>query len=173
MEKGKAETVSLSQTEAVINRAKEADERRKKADMETSITNSAPENEKAVHEIAGKFESNDELSEMLNDMDLDDTVDDVVDDLSEDEDDEDEDEDEDEGSVSVAEIIRYSEVTSMERDMTEVMEREERPRSRWLMTTCRYCGDMYRFRSDQPQPPTCGKPQCIAKFEERSKKEVA
>ena len=47
------------------------------------------------------------------------------------------------------------------------------PRSRWLITGCRSCGDMVRFRSDQPKPSTCGKPQCIEKFEERNRNKVA
>jgi hypothetical protein len=169
VEKEEAETVSPSQKQTVIDRAKEADERGRKADIETSITSSALENKKVVAEIVGEFESDDESSEMLDEMDLDDVVDDFVDDLSEDEDDEDEDEE----SESVKGVLRYSEVMSMERNMSEAMEEEQSPRSRWLMTTCRYCGDIYRFRSDQPQPPTCGRAQCIAKFEERSRKEVA
>lgn len=52
-------------------------------------------------------------------------------------------------------------------------EMEERPRSRWLITTCRCCGNMFRFRSDQSQPPTCGKPECIRKFEERNREKSA
>jgi hypothetical protein len=43
------------------------------------------------------------------------------------------------------------------------------PTIRWLITGCRSCGDMVRFRSDQPKPPTCGRSQCVEKFEERSK----
>jgi hypothetical protein len=50
---------------------------------------------------------------------------------------------------------------------------EQRPRSRWFLTTCCYCGETFRFRSDEPQPPTCGEPQCIARFEERTRREAA
>ena len=164
---GKGRTVSPLQT--VIDRTKEADARERKVDMKAIITNSALGNEKAVDEIADKFESEDKLSEMLKGMELEDTVDYVVDDPSEDEDDENE--DEDEGSESVEEMLIYSEVTAMERYMTEVTE-EQRPRSRWFITTCRYCGEIYRFRSEEPQPPTCGKPQCIMKLEESSKKKA-
>jgi hypothetical protein len=42
---------------------------------------------------------------------------------------------------------------------------DQRPKSRWLITTCRYCGSMYRFRSSEQRPPTCGKPQCLTKLE--------
>ena len=48
-------------------------------------------------------------------------------------------------------------------------EEETRPMRIWLLSACRSCGSMIRFRSDEPQPPTCGKPQCIERFEERSK----
>ena len=51
----------------------------------------------------------------------------------------------------------------------EEIEEDEGPRGRWLVTGCRSCGDMVRFRSDQPKPLTCGKPQCVQKFEERNK----
>jgi len=50
---------------------------------------------------------------------------------------------------------------------------EQKPKSRWLITTCRYCGNMYRFRSDQTQPPTCGRPKCVSRYEETSKKKAA
>jgi len=52
--------------------------------------------------------------------------------------------------------------------LSETEEEEEveiKPRSRWLITTCRYCGNIYRFRSNEQKPPTCGKPQCIEKLE--------
>lgn len=49
---------------------------------------------------------------------------------------------------------------------------EEKPKSRWLITTCRYCGNMYRFRSDQIQPPTCERPKCVQRYEENSKKKL-
>ena len=52
-------------------------------------------------------------------------------------------------------------------------EEETRPKSRWLITACRFCGDMIRFRSDEPKPPTCGKPQCIERLEERNKNKMA
>ena len=42
----------------------------------------------------------------------------------------------------------------------------QRPKNRWLITTCRYCGQMYRFRSEEPQPLTYGKAQCIMKLAE-------
>jgi rubrerythrin len=45
-------------------------------------------------------------------------------------------------------------------------------KSRWLLTTCRYCGTMYRFRTDEPQPPNCGKPQCVERFKEASKGQI-
>ena len=48
-------------------------------------------------------------------------------------------------------------------------EEETRPMRVWLLSACRSCGSMIRFLSDEPQPPTCGKPQCIKKFEEKSK----
>ena len=61
-----------------------------------------------------------------------------------------------------------------EDEAVEVVEEfEHKPKSRWLITTCRYCGDMYRFRSDQTQPPTCGRPKCISRFEEINKKKAA
>jgi hypothetical protein len=51
-------------------------------------------------------------------------------------------------------------------------EEETGSKSRWLITACRSCGDMLRFRSDQPKPSTCGKPQCIERFEVRNKNKV-
>jgi hypothetical protein len=57
----------------------------------------------------------------------------------------------------------------MREDRETMEEIEEKPKNRWLITTCRYCGSIYRFRSDEPQPPTCGKPQCIMKFGESSR----
>jgi hypothetical protein len=54
----------------------------------------------------------------------------------------------------------------MEEEREMMDEIEQRPKARWFITTCRYCGQMYRFRSDQPQPPTCGKQQCIMRSEQ-------
>jgi hypothetical protein len=51
--------------------------------------------------------------------------------------------------------------------LPEERETEVSAKSRWLLTTCRYCFRMYRFRSDEPEPLTCGAPQCLEKFRER------
>ncbi|MFC1718112.1 hypothetical protein ACFL6S_30935 [Candidatus Poribacteria bacterium] len=59
--------------------------------------------------------------------------------------------------------------TSMRANIDRYTEEETRPLRKWLLSACRSCGTMIRFRSDEPQPPTCGKPQCIERFEERSK----
>jgi len=62
--------------------------------------------------------------------------------------------------------------TSKRTSVSEGTEEGTRPTSRWRLSACRSCGSMIRFRSDELQPPTCGKPQCIEKFEERSKNRV-
>ena len=121
----------------------------------------------------------DELSEITDSIDQDYMVN-VVSDLLE---------KDNEESSGVQELTSYPEhkperaVTSGNRrgakkDMAENTsyenwETDQKPRVRWLMTTCLYCGDMYRFRSDQPQSPTCGNPRCIEKFEERMKRKLA
>ena len=51
----------------------------------------------------------------------------------------------------------------------ETREKTRVIKSRWLITSCRSCGDIIRFRANQPVPLTCGKPQCIERFEERNK----
>ena len=115
----------------------------------------------------------DELSDMLEDMEQEGT-DDIASHLLKDE--------EDEESRNTRELMKYSErrpsrpksskvKKGTKEDVSEAI--EEKPRTRWFMTTCLYCGNIYRFRSDEIQPPTCGKPQCIARFEERMKKKVA
>ena len=115
----------------------------------------------------------DELSDMLEDMEQEGT-DDIASRLAKDE--------EDEGSRSTRELMKYSEHrpsrprgTKVKKETKEDLSEpiEEKPRTRWFMTTCLYCGNIYRFRSDEIQPPTCGKTQCIARFEERMKKKAA
>lgn len=99
-----------------------------------------------------------ELSEILNKIDEeDDTLEDVIELIKEDE---------------PSDIAPTTEIADLDEDsIVEILEEvEQRPKSRWLITTCRYCGDMYRFRSDQAQPPTCGKQRCLVKFEELSRK---
>ena len=49
---------------------------------------------------------------------------------------------------------------------------EEKRRFRRLIKACRYCGRLYSFRTDQPEPATCGMAQCITKFEESSKEKA-
>jgi hypothetical protein len=115
----------------------------------------------------------DELSDILEDMEQEGT-DDIVSHLVKDE--------EDEESRNTRELMKYSEHRpsrpkslkvrkETREDVSEGM--EKKPRTRWFMTTCLYCGNIYRFRSDEIQPPTCGKPQCIARFEERMRKKAA
>jgi hypothetical protein len=115
----------------------------------------------------------DELSDILEDMDQEGT-DDIASHLLKDE--------EDEESRNARELMKYSGnrpsrpksskvKKGTKEDVSEGI--EEKPRTRWFMTTCLYCGNIYRFRSDQIQPPTCGKPQCTARFEERMRNKVA
>jgi hypothetical protein len=59
--------------------------------------------------------------------------------------------------------------TSTTASIGKDMEGGTQPMRTWLLSACRSCGRMIRFRSDEPQPPTCGRPQCIERFEERSK----
>ena len=112
----------------------------------------------------------DELLEMFDVMGMDDTAE-VVAKLPREEDSDDEDPD---GSLETLGSPVIKKPTSRSRSRTRSVERvteetEGELKSRWFITTCRYCGNIYRFRSDQPQPPTCGKPQCISKFEESSR----
>jgi rubrerythrin len=112
----------------------------------------------------------DELLEMFDVMGVDDTAE-VVAKFPRVEDSDDEDSERSQELLRSPTIRRpkprpKSRARSVER-VTE--ETEGAPRSRWFMTTCRYCGNIYRFRSDQLQPPTCGRPQCISKFEESSR----
>jgi hypothetical protein len=87
------------------------------------------------------------------------------------------DEDEDSGdaralAANPKRIVRKVEKprsTSKRASTGKDIEEETRPMRRWRLSACRSCGSMIRFRSDKPQPPTCEKPQCIKKFEERSK----
>jgi hypothetical protein len=57
-----------------------------------------------------------------------------------------------------------------DRDTYDETQEDRNFKSRWLITTCRYCRNMFRFRSDQPKPATCGKPECVRKFEEKAGK---
>ena len=181
VEKEKIEMASVLQQQATDRGARNLGRRKGGTAAKRIITNAALNDAQTAKAELEEEESDaqftidsDELSEVLEVMDLDDAVD-VASDSPD---------DEDEESRSIQELLRYSEGIAkraivsegkaMEEDMDEVTEEEEeerhRSRSHWLMTTCRYCGDIYRFRSDQVQPPTCGRPQCITKFEERSKK---
>jgi|GEM_PF-1885582 len=139
-------------------------------DDDTQVSDVALEDEDI--DITEEIDS-DELSDLLEDIEQEDTND-IVSHLSDD--------GEDEESKNTRELMKYSEYrpstpkSSRVKKQTKegVSERiEEKPRTRWLMTTCLYCGDIYRFRSDQIQPPTCGKPQCTARFEERMRNKVA
>ena len=70
------------------------------------------------------------------------------------------------GIVRKVEKSRFTSTrVRINRDTTE----ETRLMRRWLLSTCRSCGSMISFRSDEPHPPTCGKPQCVERFAERSK----
>ena len=65
--------------------------------------------------------------------------------------------------------VEKSRATSTGASIGKDTEGETRPMNQWLLSACRSCGTMIRFRSDEPKPPTCGKPQCVQRFEERSK----
>ncbi len=142
------------------------------SDDDTQVSDVDLEDEDIDMDLTEEIDS-DELSDLLEDMDQEDTND-IVSHLADDE--------EDEESRNARELMKYSGHRSSipkgskirkqtKEDVSEGI--EEKPRTRWFMTTCLYCGDIYRFRSDQIQPPTCGKPQCIARFEERTKRKVA
>ena len=68
--------------------------------------------------------------------------------------------------------VEKSRSTSTRASINRDTKEETGPKSRWLISACRSCGDMIRFRSDEPKPPTCGKPQCIERFEERNKNKM-
>jgi rubrerythrin len=118
----------------------------------------------------------DDLSEILDIMGMDDAVD-VIAGIPR--------ELEDEDSANFQELLRYSDSSASgkataksrkrRKDMVEdtMEDMEEKPRFRRLVVTCRYCGRLYSFRTDQPQPPTCGSPQCITKLEGHSKDKLA
>jgi len=169
MGKGKSE-IFLQQQAATAGARKVKERKRESVARSNGVAVSKVELEEEEVGTELTIDSN-ELGEVLNFMDLDDPVDVIADSP------------EDEESRNVQEMLRYSResvrgimnlgVTPMEGDMIEVMEeRGQRPKNRWLITTCRYCGEIYRFRSEEPQPPTCGKPQCIMKLEESSKKKA-
>lgn len=137
-------------------------------DVQISDMDLEDEDMELTEEIDG-----DELSDILEDMEQEDT-DDIASHLLKDE--------EDEESNNTRGLMKYSEhrpsrpksskaKKETREDVSEGI--EEKPRTRWFMTTCLYCGNIYRFRSDEIQPPTCGKPQCVARFEERMKNRVA
>lgn len=142
------------------------------SDDDTQVSDVDPADEDIDIDLTEEIDS-DELSDLLEDMEQENTND-IVSHLANDE--------EDEESKNARGLMRYSEYRSStpksskfkkqtKEDVSEGI--EEKPRTRWFMTTCLYCGDIYRFRSDQIQPPTCGKPQCIARFEERMKRKAA
>jgi hypothetical protein len=139
-------------------------------DDDVQIPDVDPEDEDI--ELTEEIDS-DELSDILEDLEQEDT-DDIASHLVKDE--------EDEESRNTRGLMKYSEhrpsrpkSSKIKREAKEDVSEdiEEKPRTRWFMTTCLYCGNIYRFRSDQIQPPTCGNPQCVARFEERMKKKAA
>jgi len=141
-------------------------------DDDTQISDVTLEDEDIDMDLTEEIDS-DELSDLLEDMEQEDTND-IVSHLSDD--------GEDEESKNARELMKYSEYRSSTPKSSKVKKQtkegvsegtEGKARTRWFMTTCLYCGDIYRFRSDQIQPPTCGKPQCIARLEERMRNKVA
>ena len=139
-------------------------------DDDVEILDVHPEDEDI--ELTEEIDS-DELSDILEDMEQEDT-DDIASHLVKDE--------EDEESRNTRELMKYPEhrPSGPKSSKTKKETREDvsegiegKPRTRWFMTTCLYCGNIYRFRSDEIQPPTCGRSQCIARFEERMKRKAA
>ena len=114
-----------------------------------------------------------EISELMEFMEADDSVDDISQSSEEDEDSE----NVQRLYVNPRQIVsrakkpRYMSNRSYTSEDTGEETREETRviKSRWLMSSCRSCGDIIRFRANQPKPPTCGRPQCIEKLEGRNK----
>jgi hypothetical protein len=83
-----------------------------------------------------------------------------------------------EDSESFQELLGYSDglvsgkaIPRFKRRKNNTMkEVEEEPRFRRLLTVCPYCGNLYSFRTDQPDPATCGMSKCIKRFEEKNRK---
>jgi len=108
----------------------------------------------------------DELAILLDIMGMDD-ADEVMPNIPVKEDDED--------SEDSQELLAYSHkfasgrTTYRPRREEKKMEVEVKRKFRRLVKSCRYCGRLYSFRTDQPEPTTCGMAQCIAKYEESNK----
>jgi len=155
-----------------------------KGDRQTMRKSSAMDSKEVQkHESAFDAENNEvediellddiEISELIELMEVDDSVDTISQRLEEDDDSE---------SVQRSYVNPRHMVPKAKkpryiskRTFTSEETKEETTivKSRWLISSCRSCGDIIRFRADQPQPPTCGKPQCIERFEERNKNKVA
>ncbi len=130
------------------------------------------EDDESASEITAELDS-DELSEVLDFMKPDNPAD-IVSYRP----------DEDEETDGIQEPFRYPrQVSGRKKKSTQKAiedrgsgsreETEQKLKSRWFITTCRYCGNMFRFPSDQPQPSTCGRPDCILKEESRKRETVA
>jgi hypothetical protein len=153
MEKRKAVAASVSRRKAMTNVQKKLNRTDKEIDEDASFGPEEEINEDEILEVL-------EYGEPGN-------PDDIVNYRPE---------DDDEESEGVRELLRdpiriapsrkkprFSSMRIPSRN-TEEDNIDQRPKSRWLITTCRYCGNMYRFRSSEQRPPTCGKPQCLAKL---------
>lgn len=122
--------------------------------------------EEAIEDI-GVLDAS-EVDELMELMESDATIDDIRYRLDEDEDSED---------VMalianpkrIARKVKKSRSTSTRASIGKDTKEETQPMRRWHLSSCRSCGILIRFRSDEPHPPTCGKPQCIERFEERRK----
>jgi hypothetical protein len=167
MEKGRPKPIS--RRESVIDEARTVDRHERKADIRSTTkvkvrgSKAVLEDRESVPEFLEELDSHG-VSEALEFMELDNPIEIVGYRPEEDEESEDVQRPFRDPAHIVGRVTK-SRVRSREREING--ETEQKPRSCWFITTCVYCGNIFRFRSDQPQPPTCGRPECIMRFEQR------